>query len=217
MEYFRKEKRKCLVCNKYFFIKPSQLKVKGGGKYCSKQCVYNRTKVSKTCLACGKEFTVSPVRKDTAKYCSTNCQYSHQMKYKVKYFNCAECGIKFSLPPSHATRNKETFCSLHCSGSFYGKLRDFAGSSNPSWKGGVTPQHVLIRTSAKYAQWRTSVFKRDNYTCIWCGQHGGHLEADHIKEFSVYPDLVFDLNNGRTLCIPCHKKTENYGSKAVVR
>lgn len=24
----------------------------------------------------------------------------------------------------------------------------------------------------------------------------------------------FDLNNGRTLCLSCHRKTDNYGHKA---
>jgi hypothetical protein len=214
MEYFRKIKKKCLVCGRPFFVKPSQFKVKGGGKYCSKRCMYNRTKVTKTCLVCEKVFKVSPVRKNTAKYCSCKCQYSHQMKYKLNHVVCVECGKNFTLSPSHVKRNKEVFCSYSCKGKFYGRIKDISGSKNPSWKGGITPQHVLIRTSARYAQWRTSVFKRDNFTCIWCGQHGGHLEADHIKEFSRYPDLVFDINNGRTLCQKCHRKTDNYASKA---
>lgn len=217
MEYFRKEKRRCLVCNKYFFIKPSQLTIKGGGKYCSKQCMYNRTKVTKICLACGKSFTVPPIRKDTAKYCSPKCQYSHQMKYKANYIHCAECGTRFSLSPSHAKRNEKSFCSISCKGIFYGRIKDIFGIKNPNWKGGTTAKHILIRTSARYKKWRKQIFERDNYTCVLCGQHGGKLNVDHIKEFSRYPELVFELSNGRTLCEKCHKKTENYGSKAIAR
>ncbi len=177
--------------------------------------MYNRTKVAKICLVCGKAFVVPPTRKDTARYCSRECQYLHQMKHKIKFFNCAECSKEFSLSPSHASRNKKTFCSMICNGKFYGRLRDFSGDNNPSWKGGVTSKHILIRTSAKYAEWRWSIFKRDNYTCVLCGQRGGELNADHIKAFAKFPELIFELDNGRTLCIKCHRKTDNYGFKGI--
>ena len=43
--------------------------------------------------------------------------------------------------------------------------------------------------------------------------YGGKLNADHIKPFSLFPELRFDLNNGRTLCVECHKKTDTYCEK----
>ena len=58
------------------------------------------------------------------------------------------------------------------------------------------------------------VFKRDNFKCVLCGdKKGGNIEADHIKDFALYPELRLDINNGRTLCKSCHKKTDNYGFK----
>ena len=82
------------------------------------------------------------------------------------------------------------------------------------WKGGITPINRKIRTSLKYRLWRIDVFERDNYTCVLCGDdQGGNLEADHIKRFSDYPKLRFDIDNGRTLCKKCHRKTDNYGNK----
>lgn len=216
MEYFRKITNTCQVCKREFNFKPSQLQVKGGGKYCSKRCMYNRTKVAKICIFCSKPFTVPPVRRETAKYCSTKCQHSHQMKYKLMYFSCVECGKQINLSPSHAKRNSEIFCSYSCKGKYYGKIIDINKEKNPNWKGGITPLHRAIRTSRKYKDWRKSIFQRDNYTCVLCGQRGGRLEADHIKEFSRYPELIFDLSNGRTLCYECHKKTPNYAYKAVI-
>lgn len=78
------------------------------------------------------------------------------------------------------------------------------------WKGGITPLNSRIRTSLEYRLWRESVFKRDNWTCVWCGVRGGKLNADHIKPFCDYPELRLALDNGRTLCVPCHKTTETF-------
>lgn len=92
------------------------------------------------------------------------------------------------------------------------------GANNPSWKGGVTPIHKAIRGSFEYSLWRTSVFQRDNYTCIWCGANNKNgnrttLHADHIKPFSLFPELRLAIDNGRTLCVPCHRTTETYCRK----
>ena len=81
------------------------------------------------------------------------------------------------------------------------------------WQGGITPINLKIRNSLEYKLWRESVFKRDNYTCVWCFKKGGKLNADHIKPFSLYPELRFAIDNGRTLCIDCHKKTDSFGWK----
>jgi 5-methylcytosine-specific restriction endonuclease McrA len=81
------------------------------------------------------------------------------------------------------------------------------------WKGGITPKNEKIRHSLEYKNWRKSVFERDNYTCQICGHRGGILNADHIKSFAHHVELRFNVDNGRTLCLGCHKKTENYGNK----
>jgi len=88
-----------------------------------------------------------------------------------------------------------------------------AGEKNGFWKGGVTPIHTKIRMSLEYKLWRQAVFQRDNYTCIWCGQKGGNLEADHIKPFALFPELRFAIDNGRTLCKACHRQTDTWGRK----
>ncbi len=39
------------------------------------------------------------------------------------------------------------------------------------------------------------------------------ISAAHIKQFALFPESRLDIDNGRTLCKPCHKATDNYGPK----
>lgn len=88
------------------------------------------------------------------------------------------------------------------------------GDAHKGWRGGTTPESVRLCISPDYVQWRNKVFRRDKFTCQECGSSGkGNLEAHHIKRFSSYPNLRFDITNGLTLCVDCHKKTKNYGRK----
>lgn len=88
--------------------------------------------------------------------------------------------------------------------------RKLTGEKSHSWKGGLTTQSQIIRRSLEYKLWRQSIFERDNYTCVWCGERGKKLQADHIKPFCDYPELRFAIDNGRTLCLSCHKKTDTF-------
>ena len=90
------------------------------------------------------------------------------------------------------------------------------GKNHHNWKGGITEVNHKIRTSLEYKLWRKAVFERDDWTCIWCGAKNGNgktivLNADHIKPFADYPELRFAIDNGRTLCKDCHKKTDTWG------
>ena len=88
------------------------------------------------------------------------------------------------------------------------------GEKAYNWKGGISNPNEILRKSFEYKLWRTAVFERDNFTCLWCGERGGKLNADHIKPFAYFPELRFAIDNGRTLCVSCHKKTDTWGEKA---
>ena len=109
------------------------------------------------------------------------------------------------------------------------KNPNFVGEKNPNW---IKDRSLIkekldkqIRKSLKYRQWRSDVFERDNYTCQICETKGGKINADHIKAFIIILkenninnleaalncEELWNINNGRTLCESCHKKTENYG------
>lgn len=133
-----------------------------------------------------------------------------------------------SIYKNHKTKI-EIICPLH--GSFWQTPNNHISKSNSNgcpkcrpacnshynWKGGITPINEKIRKSSEYKEWRKNVFEKDNYKCFFCGERGGKLNADHIKSFSSYPDLRFCVNNGRTVCEECHKKTETFGGKDLKR
>lgn len=62
----------------------------------------------------------------------------------------------------------------------------------------------LLYNSPAYKKWRLSVYKRDKFTCRLCGDKGKALNAHHILQKAKYPELIYDKNNGITLCEACH-------------
>jgi len=69
------------------------------------------------------------------------------------------------------------------------------------------PEHIKNKTESRR--------NGENFICVKCGfrsQKGKYIpiQAHHIKSFSKYPELRFELSNAETLCKDCHKKTENH-------
>lgn len=107
------------------------------------------------------------------------------------------------------------------------------GDKTNFWRGGVAEKNRSLRSNiagtTEYTLWREAVYKRDDFTCQICGARGVKIHADHIEAFTVLMrkhgvDSVkralictelWNVENGRTLCVPCHRKTDNYGTKAL--
>ncbi len=91
---------------------------------------------------------------------------------------------------------------------------DVKGEKSHGWRGGISPVNARLRSTKEYISWNRRVKERDDYTCLWCGLKSKSNHADHIKSFIEFPELRHSLDNGRTLCAKCHRKTETYGNKS---
>lgn len=60
------------------------------------------------------------------------------------------------------------------------------------------------RQYTAYSEWRRKVYERDDYTCQRCGAKGVSLNAHHLESYSHNRELRTELDNGVTLCKPCH-------------
>lgn len=68
----------------------------------------------------------------------------------------------------------------------------------------------LDRKGLLYRNWKKAVLIRDNYTCQKCGTKN-KLVAHHIIDYKLENGgkdvkLMTDIENGLTLCAPCHHK-----------
>jgi len=67
----------------------------------------------------------------------------------------------------------------------------------------------MERGSREYSEWKSRVNVRDNFKCQECGKEG--RDAHHIKSWKDFPKLRFDVSNGKTLCLDCHKLCRGSG------
>lgn len=181
----------------------------------------NKIVVLKDCQGCGEEFLVKKCT--LGKYCSIKC-YGKSMIGKDNHQKGLKRSISSRQKMSDAKKdfvpwNKGVEMSDEYKSNW---LKSMVGKNkrdkNPNWRGGVSDINNLIRTSDKYKEWRMSIFKRDQWTCQFCGSKGVVLNVDHIKPFFIVRDenniksledafacdALWELDNGRTLCFDCH-------------
>lgn len=92
------------------------------------------------------------------------------------------------------------------------RLKEMSGEKHPFWNPNISDEERELwkkqrrgSESYEYGKWRRVVFERDDYTCAYCGQRGGKLEAHHLEGWKVNKELRYDINNGVTLCVSCHR------------
>lgn len=191
----KKTVRKCELCGKEFIVYLSQIK-QGRGRFCSKRCALAELHSKKYLDQVRLDWTGRKHSKKAKENMRRAALKRGNGRCNKGYRHSEEAKIKMSI------------CRM--------------GARNPNWKGGVTPESNLLRKGLRYRKWRDNVYKRDNYTCQVCGIKSGCgravvLCADHIKPWAIYPKLRFDIDNGKTLCVPCHRQTVTFGYSNIYR
>jgi len=198
----------CKVCGDSRHVKPHVIR-DGKGKFCSRKCydVFKKTDEHKEKL---KNWFGSGGRANRGIKRSRKFRINLSVRIRAAHANGTFLGFR----GRKHTKTERMRRSLVRLGKPNFSIR---GRRSGTWKGGVTPKNHKIRTSLRYKMWRCSVFKRDNWTCQLCFKRGRNLNADHIKPFALFPELRFELSNGRTLCEKCHKKTDTYMNSRMKR
>lgn len=196
---------------------------------------WNKTYIFNQCLFCDKTFRVPPsrIKRGGGKYCSMKHlniaqkgrKFPERLTKRIEG-NCEICNKITRETPYRKSRGMGKYCSRACQ-NISRKGRVVArGENAPGWKGGVTSLKITIRNSTRYNQWRFAIFERDNFTCLHCGStKGGDFQVDHypitfaqlietykIKTLEEAEECkeLWNMENGRTLCVACHKKTPTY-------
>lgn len=136
-------------------------------------------KNEKQCIYCGEKFFVWDCQKRI--FCSSLCYWKNK-KGKKAIQNISD-------------KEKER------------RRKSMIGKNNPMWKGGDSDKE---RRNSQYKNWRKSIFERDNFTCQKCGYFNGcgikrrDLNAHHIVHWIDSVELRYEVENGLTLCVPCH-------------
>ena len=147
----------------------------------------------------------------------------------LDFFECDECKDEVpSMDPRYQDTDKDEHYCWHC-GFKVGKIPEneflqHCGVALPNMHAAINPKGDIEiwtsknktppwdrsdkeqRRTPRYKKWRIAVFERDSYSCQNCGQVGGELNAHHIKHFSTFKKLRYELSNGLTLCVECHKR-----------
>jgi len=153
------------------------------------------------CKICNKEFETWPSQQKAT--CSKRCRskYISSLTAGIPKSNSHKKSISEALKNSEKAKKQQFKKGKE--NPAYG--RNQTGPSNYNWKGGITNTNQKRRNDPRLVEWRKAVFERDNFTCQDCGAKG-YLHAHHIIPFSEDFSRAFDIDNGKTVCVPCHEK-----------
>lgn len=179
--------------------------------------------MEKICKTCKKVFVPKDDRLNRpAKFCSRKCIRN---KTQFKKGIALRLGLK---PPKYAWNNEGSKKTRFKKGHAFGFKKGFTPWNKGKDFGGTDYIVNRVRSLSIYRDWKKEIIKRDKQ-CIKCGKKKT-LNVDHypislvelIRKYNVkkpqetkqYKEF-WDINNGRALCLKCHKKTDTYGKNFV--
>ncbi|XZH99787.1 NUMOD3 domain-containing DNA-binding protein (plasmid) [Clostridium perfringens] len=190
--------------------------------FCSQECSskFRFSKVVFKCEICEKERAVgfAEYQRSNHHFCSRKC---FEKWYSVNLVgdNCPSFGRKISekhkMIISKANKGKVISENTRL------KLKNSKiGVKNPNYNHFLSEEErIKGRNIEGYNDWISSVYKRDKYTCICCGDNkGGNLNAHHLNGYNWDKENRLNIDNGVCLCCNCHKKLHKiygYGNNTL--
>lgn len=145
---------------------------------------------------------------DTWYKCCTDCAIvtkithssAHAIAFGKQSTKCRTCARKYVIDPGKYHIGKPSW-----NAGIYGE-------KSHTWRGGKTSQTDALRNRKEFKIFKKTVMEICNHRCVICDSTE-KLEIDHIKPVCLYPELIYEISNGRILCHSCHIKTDTYGPK----
>ena len=90
----------------------------------------------------------------------------------------------------------------------------------------MSQHHQRIKNDPRWKAARLACLERDDFTCVDCGVTSEELEgapledqlqADHIEELALAPELALELDNLATRCGQCNRKRHLMGNAGAKR
>lgn len=217
--------RPCQACGTMF------VPTKHDRKYCSHACYTSVPKdcITVTCVVCATVFKTSHRRR---KFCSQQC-FGQDKRGKPAWNAGIKTGHAPWLGKVRSPETVEKIRQAHLGRTVPQEVRDkIRLTSLGRSRGGVSSIALIVRGMTEYKNWRRAVFERDAYTCQDCDATKVYLNADHhrvsfatlLRQHKITSTIeaaacsaLWDISNGRTLCLDCHKKTPTFGNPKSAR
>lgn len=170
---------------------------------------HKKKRETRTCPHCKKEFDA--LKNSPRRWCSRAC-YHPTGVLNGRYG-------KHGVPWNKGTKYSEEFKKTHRFGAPKGTpsnrgtkwtmesriRKSMERAPRERFDGFVTTERRKERLKYVNFVFRKSVLQRDQYTCVNCGAIEG-LHVHHIKSWRAHPELRAVVENGETLCGPCHRR-----------
>ena len=121
---------------------------------------------------------------------------------KIGWVCKCDCGEVTTVLGTHLTSGATQSCGCI--------RKEMVGTKHPNYNPNKTDEERLkkryILGKHTLDEFRNKVYRRDEYTCMVCGQVGKALNAHHLDGWNWAKDKRFEVSNGVTLCEDCHNE-----------
>lgn len=183
-----------------------------------------KTKISTIHHRCGHKYQVTPDDflngGNRCPVCQPNRKKSHADYVKdIKEAHCDEFTVMSEYTTSKSKvlirhnvcgeiNNVEATSALLYGGCKRCGTERRSGSKHYKYNPNLSEEDRVRRENQRgdIMRWVKQVFEHGDYTCQKCDVRGKELNAHHIDSWDIHPNERFEVNNGATLCVDCHKE-----------